>query len=1115
MAQLGDGLNGYLDVQDATLRAPRLEAVSNIGIANTAPQHAFSVGSNLYIDTESSNVLTVDGNVVCEGVKVGLIEITPSYDFAAVSNVGNVTQSTIQFSNATTGFVTTANIEVGTANLFVDTTTSRVGVNTATPDASLHVTGNAYVSSNLEVGTANLFVDTVSGRVGIGTNSPVSGLTVSKDIESSNSFITERVLFRETWPNGLNSLVGDLGTWVVTNLNQQTSLSSATTPDGYGIVAFKGVPADNGEFVSPAFDLSDYALSDGVLPATNKRKTTTRVFLKCYFGTRNLSASGEVAHVQFSPDNGSTWYTVATSQDEKNTDRFTMVSADLSPYILETSTNAKIRFYMPWSVAGGDYMRIGRIWIHESDVPTNLGGMWLGAGGNIGIGTVTPVDKFHLYGSPIIQHSFTNYTNTNASWYIVGTWDATGPEVTQKGGTLHLTFLGGQLFGSNPAGKSEILAKVGNSAAYRSILWKVEGEKIFTDVRMRRVSTDDYKYDICVKMIYYTNHTMRTECSRTTSFERKFTSTTEPSSTDTTNVELGIALPSTDAYGKLGIGMTSPSSYLSIRGNYTNSQAPTTYNSAPPLCVVNPTSADGQPICQFRTNQGVTNVRNDGIYHKRGNGDVLKLYTSSSNPIFGNGTTGAILQMHNNGTAYFNCALRADSYNNNSDDRVKHNESSIKNAIQTLFKLKPQKYDKVSMDIDVLEHSQYLNATDKEGYEWNDIEDGWIKRKPIASSACITETGLIAQDIWYDAPELRHIVSLPDDAIPDDTKPSEPDPGNIRSDPDYDSAGWGKMGTATVNYINLIPYMIKSIKELYNEVTRHKTRVPTELYSNVQNYRHMIVSKHGDNIQLANTENDKAVHGVISDIKTDTDNYEILIEHTGMGNVWVLNTGSNIESGDYITTSNVTGYGMLQDSTFFMNHTIGKSTIDCDFTVQTTPIKQKIRRLQDKTHWIKTARLVQCSLMAYSNLADDVRTTKTETYYNTYENSLDLSNVEQDAMQYIIDNEHPIEITESEMNFEKYSNTYAVNTPFHTGPQTRTNYYRKRISKLENELEGYEPIVEQEMMDVLDDNGQVQWEDTGDTRPLYDLRYLTIDGSITDQSNAVYTASLVPVSLHL
>ena len=131
------------------------------------------------------------------------------------------------------------------------------------------------------------------------------GLTVFKDIESSNSFITERVLFRETWPNGYNSLIGDLGTWVITNLNFQSSPSIETTPDGYGIVAIIGNGSGtNGAFVSPAFDLSDYALSDGVLPATDKRKTTTRVFLKCFFGTRNLGVSGEVVEVQFSPDGG-------------------------------------------------------------------------------------------------------------------------------------------------------------------------------------------------------------------------------------------------------------------------------------------------------------------------------------------------------------------------------------------------------------------------------------------------------------------------------------------------------------------------------------------------------------------------------------------------------------------------------------------------------------------------------------------------------------------------------------------------------------------------------------------------------------------------------------------
>jgi hypothetical protein len=361
--------NGYLDVENATLRSSKVEVTSNLGIANTNPQHAFSVGSNLFIDTESSNVLTIKGNVLTEGVKVGLIEIIPSYDFAAVSNVGNVTQSTIQFSNATTAFVTTANIEVGTANLFVDTVTGRVGIGKTDPGAALDVVGDVNATGSL---------------------------TVSKDIESTNSFITERVLFKETWPNGHNSLIGDLGTWVVTNANQQSNPSITTTPDGYTHVSINGDDSANGEFVSPAFDLSDYAIVDGTLQADDKRKTTTRVFMKFWLGTRQLDASGEVVQVQFSPDNGSTWYTVATSQDRNNTDRFTMVSADLSPYILETSTNAKIRFYMPWTVAGGDYMRIGRIWIHESDVPTNLGGMWLGAGGNIGIGTTSPARPLEI-----------------------------------------------------------------------------------------------------------------------------------------------------------------------------------------------------------------------------------------------------------------------------------------------------------------------------------------------------------------------------------------------------------------------------------------------------------------------------------------------------------------------------------------------------------------------------------------------------------------------------------------------------------------------------------------------------------------------------------------------
>ena len=72
------------------------------------------------------------------------------------------------------------------------------------------------------------------------------------------------------------------------------------------------------------------------------------------------------------------------------------------------------------------------------------------------------------------------------------------------------------------------------------------------------------------------------------------------------------------------------------------------------------------------------------------------------------------------------------------------------------------------------------------------------------------ESGLMAQDIWYDAPELRHIVSLGEGAEPTEEKPVAPS-DNPQDDPDY--SAWG-YNLSTVNYTQLVPYLIKSIQEL-------------------------------------------------------------------------------------------------------------------------------------------------------------------------------------------------------------------------------------------------------------------------------------------------------------
>ena len=127
-----------------------------------------------------------------------------------------------------------------------------------------------------------------------------------------------------------------------------------------------------------------------------------------------------------------------------------------------------------------------------------------------------------------------------------------------------------------------------------------------------------------------------------------------------------------------------------------------------------------------------------------------------------------------------------------SDDRLKSEEELITNATDTLLKLSPQKYLK--------KYTLRENET----------------REPF------TETGLIAQDIWYDAPELRHIVMLGADADPTENKPEAPVDGDIQQDPDYSS--WGP-NTASVNYDGLIAYLVNSNQELHGEIQALKARI--------------------------------------------------------------------------------------------------------------------------------------------------------------------------------------------------------------------------------------------------------------------------------------------------
>jgi hypothetical protein len=259
-------------------------------------------------------------------------------------------------------------------------------------------------------------------------------------------------------------------------------------------------------------------------------------------------------------------------------------------------------------------------------------------------------------------------------------------------------------------------------------------------------------------------------------------------------------------------------------------------------------------------------------------------------------------------------------------------------------------------------------------------------------------------------------------------------------------------------------------------------------------------------VKLSVVEKDKKVFGVVSDVEdVETsqrhDHYgafvstfekelgdsRIYVNSIGEGAMWVVNTAGTLESGDYITTSNVAGYGQRQDSDSLKNYTVAKITMDCDFAPATQPIQIIKKELQDVNYWVN-ATYENVSLEEYSNLAEDVRTTTTEIYYSN---------------------------EDGEITTDKY-NTLESNVQSTYTELTRTIHQKISTEESKTEQEGSTLEVRQELVNVLDEHGQLQWEDdpSGVTEKAYKIRYLDTSGQQTDEANAVHIAAFVGCTYH-
>jgi hypothetical protein len=213
----------------------------------------------------------------------------------------------------------------------------------------------------------------------------------------------------------------------------------------------------------------------------------------------------------------------------------------------------------------------------------------------------------------------------------------------------------------------------------------------------------------------------------------------------------------------------------------------------------------------------------------------------------------------------------------------------------------------------------------------------------------------------------------------------------------------------------------------------------------------------------------------------------VYINSVGEGAMWVVNTTGALESGDYITTSNVAGYGQRQDDDILHNYTVAKITMDCDFNPPDIPVQRILKELSNVNYWVKTT-YSNVSLEEYSNLAEDVRTTTTEIYYSN---------------------------EDGEITTDKY-NTLESNVQSTYTELTRIIHQKMSTEEYKTEQEGSTLEVRQEFVNVLDEHGQLQWEDdpSGATEKAYKIRYLDTDGNITDEANAVHIAAFVGCTYH-
>ena len=200
-------------------------------------------GSNRFLNIEDANLRVRSGNVHAKGITVGGITVGASHGLQRVSDVSNTTSNTLQFTNATTSFKATSNIEVGGDVSYTSKPKISVESNVVTEYTGPH---DRPLRKYPEVAL-------LSGQSGLSGGYTQDGYTVKVSNESSPSLAS----YAFNGKYGDNDVTGAF--WYTGNLNTYNG-----TPTGGYYVGSVNLGSDGGRTATVSGDWIELELPNKI-----------------------------------------------------------------------------------------------------------------------------------------------------------------------------------------------------------------------------------------------------------------------------------------------------------------------------------------------------------------------------------------------------------------------------------------------------------------------------------------------------------------------------------------------------------------------------------------------------------------------------------------------------------------------------------------------------------------------------------------------------------------------------------------------------------------------------------------------------------------------------------